>query len=225
MLLSARCWPMQGWARQLYIQLSCSQIASPAHPGLSVQSPEQCRVSMLNMLYSGRYWDSNPGALVILQVNPRHLGAAQTICSPTDSQPASQGSLQKPDAPCPRRTVSKLHDVLRPFVLRRIKADVENSLPAKQEIVLYAAQTEEQRKIDQQLRDNTLMVSSSGVVCQPYTHGRTLQQLLVSSSACPDTCPPEQAGSCLAPATALQDLALRKFISCRGGVEYGPVVL
>ena len=56
------------------------------------------------------------------------------------------------------RTVSKLHDVLRPFVLRRIKADVEHSLPSKQEVVLYAAQTEEQRKIDQQLRDNTLMV-------------------------------------------------------------------
>ena len=174
---------------------------------------------MLNMLYSGRYWDSNSRALVTLQVSPGHLGAAQTICSPTDSQPASQGSLQRPHAPCPRRTVSKLHDVLRPFVLRRIKADVENSLPAKQEIVLYAAQTEEQRKIDQQLRDNTLMVSSSGVVCKPYTHGRTLQQLLVSSSVCPDTYPPEHAGSCLAFATALQGLALIFLSAGAGGVS------
>ena len=94
--------------------------------------------------------------------NPRHLIAAQTVCMLADD---SQGSLQRPHAPCPCRTVSKLHDVLRPFVLRRIKADVENSLPAKQEIVLYAAQTEDQRKIDQQLRDNTLMVSAG--VCKP----------------------------------------------------------
>ena len=58
--------------------------------------------------------------------------------------------------------MSKLHEVLRPFVLRRIKADVETSMPVKQEVVLYAAQTEAQRKIDQQLRDKTLNVRPQG---------------------------------------------------------------
>ena len=54
--------------------------------------------------------------------------------------------------------MTKLHGILRPFVLRRIKADVEQNLPPKAEIVLYAAMTPEQRKIDQQLRDRTLHV-------------------------------------------------------------------
>ena len=34
--------------------------------------------------------------------------------------------------------VSKLHNILKPFLLRRVKADVEQSLPAKQEIILCA---------------------------------------------------------------------------------------
>ena len=55
--------------------------------------------------------------------------------------------------------VSKLHSILRPFLLRRIKADVEADLPAKQEIVLYAPMTEEQLKINEQLRAGTLAVS------------------------------------------------------------------
>ena len=56
--------------------------------------------------------------------------------------------------------MTKLHGILRPFVLRRIKADVEQNLPPKSEIVLYAAMSAQQRKIDQQLRDRTLHVSS-----------------------------------------------------------------
>ena len=55
--------------------------------------------------------------------------------------------------------MTKLHSILRPFVLRRIKADVESSLPPKAEIVLYAAMTQQQRQIDQQLRERTLHVS------------------------------------------------------------------
>ena len=64
------------------------------------------------------------------------------------------------------RTVTKLHGILRPFVLRRIKADVEQNLPAKSEIVLYAAMTPQQRKIDQQLRERTLHVSLSPLFTQ-----------------------------------------------------------
>lgn len=55
--------------------------------------------------------------------------------------------------------VSKLHKLLKPFLLRRIKSDVEDSLPAKQEILLYADMTKEQKKINQQLCDRSFIVS------------------------------------------------------------------
>lgn len=56
--------------------------------------------------------------------------------------------------------VSKLHAILRPFLLRRIKSDVETSLPAKMEIVLYAGMSDMQRQFNDQLRDRTLNVRS-----------------------------------------------------------------
>lgn len=36
------------------------------------------------------------------------------------------------------KVVSKLHAILRPFLLRRLKSDVENNLPRKKEILLWA---------------------------------------------------------------------------------------
>lgn len=48
-----------------------------------------------------------------------------------------------------RRTqlVSKLHEILQPFVLRRVKADVDSTLPRKKEMVLYAQMSERQRRL------------------------------------------------------------------------------
>ncbi|KAI9227477.1 MAG: SNF2 family N-terminal domain-containing protein [Piptocephalis tieghemiana] len=43
--------------------------------------------------------------------------------------------------------VAKLHQILRPFLLRRIKSDVESSLPKKREYVLYAPVTPAQREL------------------------------------------------------------------------------
>ena len=56
------------------------------------------------------------------------------------------------------RIVSKLHSILRPFFLRRLKADVDLELPAKQEIVLYAHMTPYQVKINDGLLDKSLIV-------------------------------------------------------------------
>lgn len=42
--------------------------------------------------------------------------------------------------------VKQLHKVLRPFLLRRVKADVEKSLLPKKEINVYVGMTEMQRK-------------------------------------------------------------------------------
>lgn len=54
------------------------------------------------------------------------------------------------------RMVSKLHEILKPFLLRRVKADVEQSLPLKQEIVLYAPLTAAQRKVQDSIVAKTL---------------------------------------------------------------------
>ncbi|KAF9001710.1 SNF2 family N-terminal domain-containing protein [Cyathus striatus] len=45
-----------------------------------------------------------------------------------------------------RKVVEALHKILRPFLLRRVKSDVEKSLLAKKEINIYVGLTETQRK-------------------------------------------------------------------------------
>ncbi|TGZ77678.1 hypothetical protein EX30DRAFT_398375 [Ascodesmis nigricans] len=44
-----------------------------------------------------------------------------------------------------KRTVTKLHKVLRPYLLRRLKADVEKQMPAKYEHVVYCRLSKRQR--------------------------------------------------------------------------------
>merc|ERR1719197_1595351 len=66
------------------------------------------------------------------------------------------------------RIVSKLHEILRPFLLRRVKADVlQGVLPPKKEIVVYAAMTPLQKTyealiLQHQLKDT---LQSSGIPC------------------------------------------------------------
>ena len=47
--------------------------------------------------------------------------------------------------------VTSLHAILKPFLLRRVKADVETSLPKKREYVLYAPLTQSQRELYQEI--------------------------------------------------------------------------
>lgn len=54
------------------------------------------------------------------------------------------------------QVVAKLHVILKPFLLRRVKTDVETSLPGKLEVVLYAQQTPKQLEINEQLKNKTL---------------------------------------------------------------------
>ncbi|GKU99146.1 hypothetical protein SLEP1_g12034 [Rubroshorea leprosula] len=54
------------------------------------------------------------------------------------------------------QVVAKLHAILRPFLLRRMKADVEQMLPRKKEIILYANLTEHQRNFQDHLVNKTL---------------------------------------------------------------------
>ncbi|WEW56663.1 Putative ATPase [Emydomyces testavorans] len=46
-----------------------------------------------------------------------------------------------------RNLVSTMHAILKPFLLRRIKADVETELPKKREYILYAPLTPEQKEL------------------------------------------------------------------------------
>ncbi|KAL6273929.1 hypothetical protein ACE6H2_024621 [Prunus campanulata] len=52
--------------------------------------------------------------------------------------------------------VAKLHAILRPFLLRRMKTDVEQMLPRKKEIILYASMTEHQKHLQEHLINKTL---------------------------------------------------------------------
>ncbi|XP_010263689.1 PREDICTED: ATP-dependent DNA helicase DDM1 [Nelumbo nucifera] len=54
------------------------------------------------------------------------------------------------------QVVSKLHAILRPFLLRRLKSDVEQMLPRKKEIILYVNMTEHQKNIQDHLVNRTL---------------------------------------------------------------------
>ncbi|KAK2975847.1 hypothetical protein RJ640_022864 [Escallonia rubra] len=54
------------------------------------------------------------------------------------------------------QVVTKLHTILRPFLLRRMKQDVEQQLPRKKEIILYATMTEHQRNFQDHLVNKTL---------------------------------------------------------------------
>lgn len=54
------------------------------------------------------------------------------------------------------KVVAKLHAILRPFLLRRMKADVEQMLPRKKEIILYATMTDHQKNFQDHLINQTL---------------------------------------------------------------------
>ncbi|KAI3995669.1 hypothetical protein MKX01_031442, partial [Papaver californicum] len=53
------------------------------------------------------------------------------------------------------QVVPKLHAILRPFLLRRLKSDVELMLPRKKEIILYATMTDHQKKVQEHLINKT----------------------------------------------------------------------
>ncbi|GJU12758.1 ATP-dependent DNA helicase DDM1 [Tanacetum coccineum] len=52
--------------------------------------------------------------------------------------------------------VAKLHTILRPFLLRRMKEDVEHMLPRKKQIILYATLTDHQKNFHDHLVNRTL---------------------------------------------------------------------
>jgi len=64
---------------------------------------------------------------------------------------------------CEAQVVQKLHKILKPFLLRRVKADVESNLPGKAEIILYAGMSETQRRLNDDLLNRTINVRRWGL--------------------------------------------------------------
>mmetsp|Transcript_11436 Transcript_11436/g.22692 ORF Transcript_11436/g.22692 Transcript_11436/m.22692 type:complete len:794 (-) Transcript_11436:241-2622(-) len=68
--------------------------------------------------------------------------------------------------------VSKLHDILRPFLLRRIKLDVLKDMPPKQEVVVYAGRSVLQQSYSRLIDDGTLRDSLMAQNIDGATHLR-----------------------------------------------------
>jgi ATP-dependent DNA helicase len=75
-----------------------------------------------------------------------------------------------------KELVGKLHGILKPFLLRRIKSDVETTMPKKREYVLYAPLTPMQRELYQALLNGT---------SRSYLEKNLLHQLTESSPSTP----------------------------------------
>lgn len=55
-----------------------------------------------------------------------------------------------------RRTIASLHAILKPFLLRRVKNDVETNLPKKREYILYAPMTTLQQEIYKKIQTDDI---------------------------------------------------------------------
>lgn len=75
-----------------------------------------------------------------------------------------------------KQLVSNLHAILKPFLLRRVKADVEKLLPKKREYVLYAPLTSMQRELYQAILDGS---------SRTYLENKAVERMSMSRSATP----------------------------------------
>jgi ATP-dependent DNA helicase len=71
------------------------------------------------------------------------------------------------------QTVSKLHEILRPFLLRRVKSDVLSDLPPKREVIVYSGMSKLQEGYANMIEDNTLRET---LLRQGIEDGRSLSQ-------------------------------------------------
>eukprot|EP00960_Hanusia_phi_P011467 334985-Hanusia_phi.AAC.1 len=69
---------------------------------------------------------------------------------------AEKGTARIIEEESKNKTVSKLHAILDPFLLRRLKTDVLINLPKKREYILMAPLTESQEKINKSIADGNL---------------------------------------------------------------------
>ena len=75
-----------------------------------------------------------------------------------------------------KQLVTNLHAILKPFLLRRVKADVEKLLPKKREYILYAPLTPMQRELYQAILDGS---------SRRYLESKAVERLSMSRSGTP----------------------------------------
>lgn len=93
-----------------------------------------------------------------------------------------------------KKLVSSLHAILKPFLLRRVKADVETALPKKREYVLYAPLTQTQRELYQEILEgnsrayleNKVVETLSGTNTPNSTRSRSLKRKLANGASPPN---------------------------------------
>lgn len=71
-----------------------------------------------------------------------------------------------------RNLVTTMHAILKPFLLRRIKTDVETALPKKREYILYAPLTAEQKDLYREI------LNGSG---RQYLEGKAFERLTANN--------------------------------------------
>ena len=81
-----------------------------------------------------------------------------------DEKNGKQGVMERRK----RNLVSSMHAILKPFLLRRIKTDVESSLPKKREYILYAPLTAEQKDLYREV------IAGSG---RNYLEGKAVERI------------------------------------------------
>lgn len=90
--------------------------------------------------------------------------------------------------------VASLHAILKPFLLRRVKADVETSLPKKREYVLYAPLTQTQRELYQEILEGNsraylehkMVESLSGTATPNSVRSSSLKRKLADDTSTPN---------------------------------------
>eukprot|EP00268_Persea_americana_P040690 TRINITY_DN4045_c0_g1_i1.p1 TRINITY_DN4045_c0_g1~~TRINITY_DN4045_c0_g1_i1.p1 ORF type:complete len:869 (-),score=186.34 TRINITY_DN4045_c0_g1_i1:396-3002(-) len=103
------------------------------------------------------------------------------------------------------QVLSKLHLILRPFLLRRLKEDVEQMLPRKKEIILYANMTDHQKNIQEHLVNKTLegylLEKSDNVIPRSGMKGKLFNLMIQLRKNCnhPDLLESVFDGSCTYP--------------------------
>ncbi|KAK5175662.1 putative ATPase [Saxophila tyrrhenica] len=93
-----------------------------------------------------------------------------------------------------KNLVASLHAILKPFLLRRVKADVETALPKKREYVLYAPLTQTQRELYQEILEgnsrayleNKVVETLSGTATPTSDRSTSRKRKLIDDSSTPN---------------------------------------
>lgn len=80
-----------------------------------------------------------------------------------------------------KRTVASLHAILKPFLLRRVKADVETHLPKKREYILYAPLTLIQKVLYRKIKEGDIQEFLEQKAVERINGNKAKGQLLPTS--------------------------------------------